>query len=164
MSVIIEWITSNLAVVEPQENLYKLNNLNKCINVKTSQEIYPNFGPNCRLSINGCEESNIYIDSAVSSVLINSCVNCTIFIAAVGKTATIEKCEGTTVIVAANQLRIGNCVDTSVHSYTPKLAPIIYGDTRNLRMAPHNAMYSHFIEHLKMAKIPLLVDESVSNF
>ena len=151
MSVITEWITSNLAVVEPQENLYKLNNLNKCINVKTSQEIYKHFGASCRLTINGCEESNIYIDSAVGSVLIHSCVNCTIFIAAVGKTATIEKCEGTTVIVAANQLRIGNCVDTLVHSYTPKMPPIIYGDTRNLKLAPLNVMYSHFLEHLKMA-------------
>ena len=53
-----------------------------------------------------------------------------------------------------------------MHSYTPKKPPIIYGDTRNLRMAPHNAMYSHYFEHLKMAKIPVPVakEEAVSNF
>lgn len=102
MAQIIEWINSNLAVVEPQENLFKLNNLNKCINVKTYQEIYPNFGTQCRLSIMGCEDSNIYIDSVVSSVLISSCINCTIFIAAVSKVCTIEKCESVTLIVAAS--------------------------------------------------------------
>ena len=44
-------------------------------------------------------------------------MNCTIFVAAVSKVCTIEKCENVTVSVAANQLRIGNCVDSLVHSY-----------------------------------------------
>ena len=101
----------------------------------------------------GCEDSNIYIDSAVSSVLVSSCVNCTIFVAAVTKTATIEKCEGSTLIVAANQLRIGNCIDSLVHCYVPQYPPIVYGDTRNLRLAPHNVMYSHFLGHLERAQV-----------
>ena len=86
-------------------------------------------------------------------MLINSCVNCTIFVAAVSKVCTIEKCEHTTLIVAANNLRIGNCIDSQIHCYTPEQPPVVYGDTRNLRMAPHNAMYSHFQEHLSRASI-----------
>lgn len=81
-------------------------------------------------------------------MLVNSCVNCTIFVAAVSKVCTIEKCENTTLVVAANQLRIGNCIDSLIHSYTPEAPPIVYGDTRNLRIAPHNAMYGHYLEHL----------------
>lgn len=102
MTQIVEWINSVLAVVEPQEQLFKMNNLNKCINIKTNSDIYQNFGIQCRLSIMGCEESHIYIDSMVSCLLVSSCINCTIFVAAVSKTATIEKCENVTLIVAAN--------------------------------------------------------------
>ena len=40
MTQIVEWINSVLAVVEPQEQLFKMNNLNKCINIKTNQDIY----------------------------------------------------------------------------------------------------------------------------
>ena len=86
----------------------------------------------CKLSIVGCEESNIYVDSCVETLLVSSCINCTIFVAAVAKVCTIEKCENTTLCVAANLLRIGNCVDTLVHSYTANSVPIVYGDTRNL--------------------------------
>lgn len=55
---------------------------------------------------------------------------------------TIEKCENLTLCVASNQLRIGNCVDSCIYSYTPNFPPIVYGDTRNLKMAPHNATYT----------------------
>ena len=110
----------------------------------------------------GCEESNIYIDSVVSSVTIQSCVNCTIFVAAVTKVCTIEKCENTTLIVASSQLRVGNCIDSLVHSFTPNYPPIVYGDTRNLRMAPHNAMYAHMPEHLTRANIRFEMTEKES--
>ena len=90
----------------------------------------------------GCEESNIYIDSYVETILISSCINCTIFVAAVSKVCTIEKCENLTLCVASNQLRIGNCVDSCIYSYTSNFPPIVYGDTRNLKMAPHNASYT----------------------
>lgn len=105
------------------------------------------------MSIIACEESNVYIDSVVQNVLIQSCVNCTIFIAAVSKVCTIEKCENCTLVVAANEVRIGSCIDTLVHSYTPLYPPIVYGDTRNLRLGPHNASYEKLPEHLTRASI-----------
>lgn len=153
MNAICDWINSLLFMIEPSENIFKLNNLNKCVTVKKYEEIYHHYGNNCKLGIVGCEESNIYVDSNVETLWISACINCTIFVAAVSKICTLEKCENVTVCVAANQLRIGNCVDSLVHSYTPSFPPIVYGDTRNLRMAPHNASYPYMPEHLKRANI-----------
>ena len=106
------------------------------------------------MNIVDCEDCNIYIDSNVEVLKISACINCHIFVAAVDKICTIEKCENVTLCVAANQLRIGNCVDSTVHCYTPNLSPVVYGDTRNLRMAPHNASYPMLTQHLKRASIP----------
>jgi hypothetical protein len=119
MNVITDWINSLLLPVESTSSILKLNNLNKCVTVKSQDDMSYNFGASsCKLSISGCEDSNIYVDSCVDTLLISSCINCTIFVAAVSKVCTIEKCENTTLCVAANLLRIGNCVDTLVHCFT----------------------------------------------
>ena len=77
------------------------------------------------------------------------------------KVCTIEKCENCTIVVAANEVRIGSCIDTLVHTYTPMYPPIVYGDTRNLRLAPHNVSYEKLTEHLHAAgiKFELRADE-----
>jgi len=49
---------------------------------------------------------------------ISNCYNCTIMVAAINKTCSIDKCENVTVSLASNFVRIGNCVDCTVHSYT----------------------------------------------
>jgi len=103
--------------------------------------------------IQNCEESNVYIDANVDTLLVSSCINCTIFVASVSKICTIEKCEKVTICVAANQVRVGSCIDTIVHSYVPRLSPIVYGDTRSIKLAPHNASYPTFLEHLKRANV-----------
>ena len=69
------------------------------------------------------------------------------------KVVTIEKCENCVIVVAANEVRIGSCIDTLVHSYTPIYPPVVYGDTRNLRLAPHNAAYDKLPDHLVKAAI-----------
>ena len=101
----------------------------------------------------GCEESNIYIDSNIETLLVSSCINCTIFVAAVSKICTIEKCENVNLCIAANEVRIGNCIDSTVYSYNPTLSPIVYGDTRSLKLGPHNASYPSLPDHLKRALI-----------
>ena len=70
MSTIMDWIIGLLAVQEPMENLYKLNSLNKCMNVKTYGDLYQHYQDKCCLSIYSCEESNIYIDSVIQNALI----------------------------------------------------------------------------------------------
>ena len=70
MNTIIEWINGILLTIEPSEGLFKLNNLNKCVATKSFMEVYPHYGNNCKMSIVNCEESNVYIDSNVDSLLI----------------------------------------------------------------------------------------------
>lgn len=70
MSTIMDWIIGLLAVQEPIENLYKLNSLNKCINVKNYQDLYPHYFDRCCLSVISCEESNVYIDAVIQNALI----------------------------------------------------------------------------------------------
>lgn len=105
------------------------------------------------MRIQGCEDSYIYIDTNVQYMQISNCINCTVLIAAVNKTCTIDKCENVNVCVGANFLRIGNCVDCTIYSYTQLAPPIIYGDTRNLIMAPHNTSYFELLSHLRAADI-----------
>jgi len=59
--------------------------------------------------------------------------------------------------VAAGVVRVGNCVDCVIHTYTHYGAPIIYGDTRNLSLAPHNAGYPDLSETLAKGGINLSV-------
>jgi hypothetical protein len=153
MNKLIEWINSSLSPIEPVQASVKLNGLYKCVSVKSAEELQVQSGLSPKMAITGCEETQIYIDSSVESVQITSCINCTIFIAAVQKVCTIEKCENVIVCVAAQVLRIGNCVDSIIYSYTPSFPPIVYGDTRNLRMGPHNADYNNLADYLKQAEI-----------
>lgn len=64
------------------------------------------------------------------------------------RVCTIGNCESVNVTVASGVVRVGNCVDCAVYSYAHFGAPIIYGDTRNLTIAPHNAGYSDIDELL----------------
>jgi hypothetical protein len=64
-----------------------------------------------------------------------------VFCASVRRMVTVANCENVIVTVAAGCVRVGNCIDCTVHSYSHFGAPIVYGDTRNLCIAPHNAGY-----------------------
>ena len=105
------------------------------------------------LRITNCEDSYLYIGTAVDCILISKCVNCVVFVAAVTRACSIDKCENVTVTVAAEFLRIGNCVDSQIFSYTHLSPPVIYGDTRSLQLAPHNASYPELANQLREAGI-----------
>lgn len=123
--------------------------LNKCMTVRD----VTNSMPGRDVRIISCEDSYIYIGNNVDCLQITKCVNCTIFVAAVARTCTLDKCENVTLCVAANYLRVGNCVDCHVYSYTQIAPPVIFGDTRSLVLAPHNASYPELSTHLKDAGI-----------
>lgn len=118
--------------------------LNKCVTIKDSS----NLPPALDVKILNCEESYIYINQVVDCLFVSDCSNCTIFCASVKRVCTIAKSENLNVTVAASVLRVGNCVDCTIYSYSHQGAPIIYGDTRNLCIAPHNAGYSELPELL----------------
>ena len=100
-----------------------------------------------------CEDSYLYIGTNVDCLVISKCVNCVVFVAAVTRSCTLEKCENVTLTVAASYLRIGNCVDCQVYTYSQLSPPVIYGDTRSLQLAPHNASYQELGNTLRDAGI-----------
>lgn len=153
MNVVIDWLNQMISPHEPEDDIVYMNGLNKCVTVKDSAL------RDMDVRIIGCEDSYIYIDASVKFMQISNCVNCTILVAAVSKTCFMDKCENTVVCVASNYLKIGNCVDCTVHSYTQLCPPIIYGDTRNLTMAPHNASYTELFTHLKNADIAYVTSD-----
>jgi len=106
-----------------------------------------------------CEDSYIYIDSAVLYLSVVNCVNTTVFIAAVNKVCTIEKCENLTITVASNFLRVGNTVDSTIYYYG-SYYPVLYGDNRSITMAPNNANYIQLLDRMKVAKVPLMYKNS----
>ena len=62
-------------------------------------------------------------------------------------------------------LRIGNCVDCTVYSYTTTTPPVVFGDTRSLVLAPHNASYPELVNKLKEAGIIVKQgDDKTGNF
>ena len=75
--------------------------------------------------------------------------------AAVAHSCTIDKCEKTQVSVASNFLRVGNSIDCTVYSYSGSNLPILYGDNRNIVMAPHNVAYTKLMDHIEKATIPI---------
>lgn len=135
---------------EPEDEIVYMNGLNKCVTVK-DQTLQ-----NKDVRIIGCEDSYIYIDTNVQYLQISNCTNCTMMVAAVNKALTLDKCEHTQVSVASNYVRVGNSVDCIVNSYTQVCPPVIYGDTRNLTMAPHNTSYFEIMNHLRAADIPFI--------
>lgn len=129
--------------------------LNKCVIIKDSN----NLSAMIDVKILNCEESYIYINQAVDCLFISDCVNCTIFAAAVGRVCTLANSESVHLTVAAGATRVGNCVDCSVFQYSHCGAPVIYGDTRNLTIAPHNAGYTDLPALLKDAGLNTAVGD-----
>jgi hypothetical protein len=50
-----------------------------------------------------------------------------------------------------------------VYCYSGNSLPILFGDNKNIIMAPHNVGYKELIDHLKAAKIPVNISY-VKNF
>ena len=132
-----------------------LSFLNKCVTVRDADNLEE--GKDVRVI--ACEDTYVYLGNMVDCLQVSNCVNCTIFVASVARVCTLDRCENVTLCVASNYLRIGNCVDCTVYSYTQLGSPVIYGDTRSLTMAPHNATYPALKQLLAAAEI--VVPESM---
>jgi hypothetical protein len=128
---------------------WRHNRLNKCVITRDPD----NFVEGRDVRIMACEDTYVYLGSMVDCLQISNCINCTIFVSAVARVCTIERCENVTLCAASNYMRIGNCVDCTVYSYTQIGSPVIYGDTRSLTLAPHNASYPGLKKSLKDAGI-----------
>lgn len=147
MNQITDWLLQAICHSDTDPQTTFLDSLNKCVMTKDAQF------RNKDLRVQKCEDSYIYVNTNVEYVQITSCVNCTIFVAAVNKAITIDKCENVTVCVASHFLRIGNCVDCTFYTYSQQCPPVIYGDSRNVQLGPHNAHYKELEVHLHNAEL-----------
>ena len=77
-----------------------------------------NTAPGKDIRVISCEDSYIYIGTNVDCLQITKCVNCTIFLAAASRCVTLERSENVILCCASTYLRIGNCVDCQVYTYT----------------------------------------------
>jgi len=77
------------------------------------------------------------------------------------------KCENVNLTVATGLVRIGNCVDSTVNSYSHLGPPVVFGDTRSLTLAPHNASYPALKDLMHKAGLNTMVsdfDQRVQHF
>lgn len=107
--------------------------------------------------IDSCSETYIYIVAPMAYATVLGCHSCTIVLGAVAGGVSVEHCEEVKVVSACSRLRISNSVDCDLHTYTPT-HPIISGDCRGLRLAPHNAHYPRLLSHMSLAGVRILPD------
>jgi hypothetical protein len=46
----------------------RVNAPKQCVTIKKHDDIYHHYGASCTMSIVGCDESNIYVDSSVETL------------------------------------------------------------------------------------------------
>jgi len=93
------------------------------------------------LNITSCTDCVIYVTTPPRFCLISGCHDCTIICVAVSAMCTIQNSEKVSVHVATHCFKMENCIDSSAYVYC-RVAPILTGDTRGIKMAPFNVLYS----------------------
>ena len=149
LTEIYKWISANLSEKIPESEL-NIKNLTYCVTIRDSETVQQKD-----IRLHDWEEWYVYLDSNINSISISNWRNCIIMIAAWELSCSIDKWEKTQVTVATNFLRIGNSIDCVVYAYSGSNVPVLFGDNRNVVLAPHNAGYSTLGDHLKSAKIPI---------
>eukprot|EP00826_Nyctotherus_ovalis_P021814 TRINITY_DN1710_c0_g5_i1.p1 TRINITY_DN1710_c0_g5~~TRINITY_DN1710_c0_g5_i1.p1 ORF type:complete len:264 (-),score=72.68 TRINITY_DN1710_c0_g5_i1:60-851(-) len=144
-STIAEWILSLLSN-KKSINTVEVTNLCKAVTV------YEDEFKEKDVRIFNCEDCYIYINAAVSHILISNCTNCTIMVAAASNVCTLDKSECVKLSVAANMVRAGNSIECRLNMYTAT-HPILYGDSRYVLLGPHNVAYDELMGHIKHSRI-----------
>jgi len=106
------------------------------------------------LHITSCDECTIYITAKVSFCLIAGCRDCTLIMSAVSGMCTIHNCEKLSVHVSAHSFKMENSIDSSAYLFC-HVPPILTGDTRGIKLAPFNVLYSQMSSILQSAKMNL---------
>lgn len=121
---------------------------------KTTWFQRPSDGDIDLLSITSCNECTIYVTGHARFCLVAGCHDCTIIMAAVSGLCTIHNCEKISIHVAAHCFKMENSIDSSAYLYC-HVPPVLTGDTRGIKLAPFNVLYSNMTAALQSAKMPL---------
>jgi TBCC domain-containing protein 1 len=132
-----------------------LNGLSRCTTIKTvdafaSSEPGSHKTQEADLRIQFCTDCHIYILAPVRFASVLGCSDCTIVIGASAGVVNIDHCENVTVTTCCQRLKISNCLDSIFFSFT-RSSPMLSGDNRALKLAPHNTQYPQLEDHLKQA-------------
>ncbi|GAW82768.1 hypothetical protein, conserved [Plasmodium gonderi] len=122
---------------------YSIENVkNDIIEIKNQQgqTIYITNDKNI-VNIINCKECNIFILSKMEYLKIHACVNCYIISLCVEMISTIFNSNNLDIHLVTRSLKIENVIDTNVYVYT-ETNIIIFGDTRNIQLAPYNILNS----------------------
>merc|ERR1719401_1329872 len=156
-----EWVDSNLTWNEevygsPDIILSRGTDTGKTVTVaglsKTTWFQKPGDSECEFLNINSCTDCVIYLNSPVRFCMVAGCHDCTIIIVAVSAACTLQNCEKISVHVAANSFKMVNCIDSSAYLFC-HVPPLLTGDTRGIKLAPFNVLYSHISRMLARANM-----------
>ncbi|EUD65158.1 hypothetical protein C922_04444 [Plasmodium inui San Antonio 1] len=104
------------------------------------------------VNISNCKECNIFIFSKVEYLKIHLCVNCYIISLAIEMISTLFNSKNLDVHLVTRSLKIENVIDTNVYVYT-ETNIIIFGDTRNIQLAPYNILNANQSICLRKSRI-----------
>ncbi|ANQ06548.1 Uncharacterized protein PCOAH_00006620 [Plasmodium coatneyi] len=104
------------------------------------------------VNISNCKECNIFIFSKVEYLKIHLCVNCCIISLAIEMISTFFNSKNLDVHLVTRSLKIENVIDTNVYVYT-ETNIIIFGDTRNIQLAPYNILNANQGRCLRKSRI-----------
>jgi hypothetical protein len=106
------------------------------------------------VTITSCIDCVIYVPTHVHFCLIAGCHECTIIMGAVSEVCTVHTCEKISVHVAAHCFKMENSIDSAAYLYC-HIPPILTGDTRGIKLAPFNVLYSQMDAVLQSADMKL---------
>lgn len=106
------------------------------------------------LNITSCTDAVIYFTSKARFCLISGCHDCTIILGAVSSLCTLQNCEKVSVHVAAHCFKSESSTDSSAYLFC-HLPPILTGDTRGIKLAPFNVLYSGMDSILERGNLTL---------
>jgi len=109
------------------------------------------------VNITSCTDCVIYIISNSRFCLVDSCHDCTIIMPGVSSLCSIRHCEKISIHVAARCFKMENSIDSSAHIFC-HVPPILSGDTRGIKLAPYNVLYSKMDALLANANMSLVPD------
>ncbi|CAD2099613.1 hypothetical protein YYG_03812 [Plasmodium vinckei petteri] len=136
--------SSNNAFEMVNNDIYEIKNMQgKTIYIKNSKSI---------INILNCKECNIYILTTVEYLKINFCVDMYIICLSTEMITTLFNSRNLEIHLVTRSLKIENVMDTDVYVYT-ETNIIIYGDTRNIQLAPYNVLNSKQKIFLEKSKI-----------
>lgn len=108
-----------------------------------------------QLFINHSSGAKMYLISPYYSASVTGCSDSQIILGAVYGAVVVSNCSGVKITCICRKLVVVNCYDCDFNIATLSTS-VISGDSRNIRIGPHNASYRNLRHHLKLVDMTCL--------